>query len=71
VPSPRALPDEARAGAWRALWDHLVLGTSREFDPEPHDPDSDGDTPERKHRLLENQDTDTFKEDASAQLKLN
>jgi hypothetical protein len=32
-----SLPDTARAAAWRALWDHLVLEASRELDPNPSD----------------------------------
>ena len=43
VPSPRALPDEARAAAWRSLWDHLVLEASSELTPEPTDEPDDTD----------------------------
>ena len=45
MPAPDALPDTARAAAWRALWDHLVLEASQERDPEPAGPDSDDDRP--------------------------
>ena len=37
MPPPDALPDTARAAAWRTLWDYLVLEASQELALDPTD----------------------------------
>ena len=39
--APSILPDEARAAAWRALWDALILEASGEPDKAETDPAED------------------------------
>jgi hypothetical protein len=41
VSAPSTLPDEARAAAWRALWDALIFEASGESDNAKPDPAED------------------------------